>query len=255
MKDDKKFLFACGVGRSGTTALCEALNLHDKIVMGIERYKYRMIGKLFSENGPDLFKKDRFFDYQPEDTNLRIDSDRYGPVYAAARAKFDDVVYVGDKTPGLYKKLPMLQEHFPGCKVIYILRAPDTVAFSWQNRADKGGASWPAHNGYEVAVEEWNRSLRIVEQHMPNWGDKLILVNYETTFGPDAKALFPKLLKQLGLGPELNPALDAFLDKSVQAASREHDIPQHIRDHVAENANMRRFERLNENVRMSLLLE
>lgn len=60
MRDRKMFLFAYGVGRSGTTALCEALNLHHKIVMGVERYKYRMIGKSFLEVGPELFEKEQF---------------------------------------------------------------------------------------------------------------------------------------------------------------------------------------------------
>ena len=245
MRDKKKFLFACGVGRSGTTALCEALNLHDKIVMGVERYKYRMIGKSFLEVGPELYEKERFFNYQPEDTNVRIhDSAKYGSVYDAARAKFDDVVYVGDKTPGLYKHLPQLQEHFPECKVIYIMREPDNVAFSWQIRANKNQDSWPNYNDYKAAVEQWNLSLEIVENQMPNWGDNLILVNYETMFGQDAKTLFPELLKLLRLDPNLNLALDAFLNKSEQIANRERDIPNYIRDYVAENANIRRFERL-----------
>ena len=65
---DKKVSISCDVGRSGTTALCEALNLHHKIDMGVERYKYRMIGKSFLEVGPELFEKEQFFNYQPEDT-------------------------------------------------------------------------------------------------------------------------------------------------------------------------------------------
>ena len=86
------FLFACGVGRSGTTALCEALNLHDKIVMGVERYKYRMIGKSFLEVGPELFEKEWFFNYQPEDTNVRIHgSAKYVSVYNATCAKIREV--------------------------------------------------------------------------------------------------------------------------------------------------------------------
>jgi hypothetical protein len=240
----KKFLFACGVGRSGTTALCEALNLHDKIVMGVERYKYLMISSEVPQEPKALFEKERFFDYRPEDTNIRLDAKGYASVYEAAREKFNDAVYVGDKTPGLYKKLPALKNGFPGCKVIYILRLPDTVAFSWQNRADKGHPSWPAKNGYEAAVTAWNRSMQIVERHKQEWGDNLILLNYETTFGAQAKTLFPRLLDRLGLGADLNPALDAFLDKSIKAAAHQRDIPQHIRDHVAENANMLSYERV-----------
>lgn len=132
--------------------------------MGIERFKYRMIGKDFPENASALFKKDRFFKYDPSDTNIRLDSPRYSAVYEAARAKYDDAIYVGDKTPGLYKELPFLKEAFSDCNVIYIMRSPDTVAFSWQNRADKGGESWPATNGYEAAVDEWNKSLSWIER-------------------------------------------------------------------------------------------
>jgi len=191
MNTDKMFLFICGVGRSGTTALCEVLNLHEKVVLGIERYKYRMIGASFPENPIDLFDKRRFFDYQPEDTNVRMDSKEYGAVYENAKSKFESAVYVGDKTPGLYKKLPALRAGFPGCKVIYIFRDPAKVAFSWHNRAAKGRENWPEKNGYEASILEWNRSLKIIERAIPEWSDDLILVDYGTTFGTDALTLRP----------------------------------------------------------------
>lgn len=237
MTSAPKYLFACGVGRSGTTALCEALNLHDKIVMGVERYKHLMMSSDgFPSNVQALYEKDRFFEYRPTDTNILIDTKEYAAIYDAARAKFDDAVYVGDKTPGLYKKLPELRANFPGCQVIYILRKPETVAFSWQNRANKGRANWPAANGYEACIKEWNRSLRIIEKHRVEWGDDLILLDYDTMFGPDAAALFAGLLDRLGLGKDINPALKEFLDGSIKAAAYDREIPHFIRDHVAENA-------------------
>jgi len=241
---EKKFLFACGVPRSGTTALCRALNLHEKIVVGVERYKFLMMRGEFPEDPQRLFEKDRFFDYRAEDTNIGLDFKDFGLVYDAAREKFDDAVYVGDKTPGLFKRLPKLKAGLPGCKAILILRSPENVAFSWQNRADQGRGLWPAANGYEASVTEWNRCLSIIETQMSAWGEDLILLNYESIFGANAKTLFAQLLDQLGLGTDLNPALEAFLEEAVSRAGNERDIPQHIRDYVAEHADFKRYERI-----------
>lgn len=241
---NKKFLFVCGVGRSGTTALCEALNLHDDIVLGVERYKYKMIGAGFPEHPERLFEKERFFSYEEEDTNIRMDSKECKGIYERAYEKFDNAVFVGDKTPGLYKVLPSLARGFPDCKVIYILRDPITVAFSWQNRADKGRPSWPAHNDYKASVIEWNRSLKIISSAREAWGDNMMLVNYETTFGLEAHALFPNLLEKLELDRKLTPDLQSFLDKSIQAAQRVRNVPDHIVEHVTEHADFGCFERL-----------
>ncbi|EEW60997.1 conserved hypothetical protein [Ruegeria sp. TrichCH4B] len=237
LQANRNFLFLCGVGRSGTTALSEALNLDPHIVLGIERYKYRFIGAAPPEEPRQLFEKHRFFSYDPEDTNIRIDSREYGPVYESALEKFDTATYVGDKIPGLYKRLPFLHKKFPECKVIYILRRPLMVANSWQARANNNRDNWPKKNGYRAAIAEWNRSLEIIANAKEKWGRRLIVVEYERSFGPHAKVEFSKLLKYLDLPQDFSSRMDEFLSLSEQKAGTERDVSQEIQDHVSENAN------------------
>ena len=41
--NDRQTIFVIGVGRSGTTAMAELLNMHEDICIGIERYKFKFV--------------------------------------------------------------------------------------------------------------------------------------------------------------------------------------------------------------------
>lgn len=160
----KSLLFLCGVGRSGTTALARFLNIHPRVVVGIERYKHRFLRHQQKDfNFTALFERARFFEDDEEDTNVRIVAFRRD--YARALKKFDDAVYVGDKVPRLYSRLSFIRQKFEGCKIVYIVRDPVQVASSWQRRAGDDDDRWPKSNGFTAAVAEWNKSVRIVKKH------------------------------------------------------------------------------------------
>ena len=66
--EDKTTLIVTGVARSGTTALGELLNAHPLVGLGIERFKFQFLRE--DNFSADLFTRERFFDFRPEDTNL-----------------------------------------------------------------------------------------------------------------------------------------------------------------------------------------
>ena len=57
--NDRQTIFVIGVGRSGTTAMAELLNMHDDICIGIERYKFKFV-RLGEFEGNE-FEPERFF--------------------------------------------------------------------------------------------------------------------------------------------------------------------------------------------------
>lgn len=243
---NKKYLFVCGVARSGTTALAEILNYNPNIVLGIERYKFRFIGSRspLPDDPSKLFDEDRFFSFDKEDTNILIDSGKYREVYSKAKKRYQDATYVGDKIPGLYKRLPFLKKNFSSCKVIYIVRNPILVAESWQTRADNPNDSWAAENGFKKSIEEWNRSLQIVYDAFEKWGENLILVDYSKIFGENAIERYPSLLLKLGLSAELQPEEVEFLKKSAEIATSARNHNAEIVEYVTNNADMELYERL-----------
>src|SRR5205807_10659654 len=63
----KRFLFVCGVPRSGTTALAQLLNYHPRIGIGIERFRSIAIGSRGDEFRLTLYRKERFFKFRDGD--------------------------------------------------------------------------------------------------------------------------------------------------------------------------------------------
>lgn len=154
----REFMFVCGVPRSGTTALGGLLNLHPQIALGVERFRKLALSgptdRLFT---PALFNSERFFSFQPGDTNVRADA-----VYKRMQSKFGTAIFVGDKIPRLYVKFSMLMERFDRPNIIYIVRDLAAVARSWNARADNpADAAWPESNDYKKAVVEWNRGNKL----------------------------------------------------------------------------------------------
>ncbi|MBD1390851.1 sulfotransferase [Neiella sp. HB171785] len=157
-------LFITGTSRSGTTTIADFLRNDRAIVMGRERFAWRL-----AKSGgfdPSLFAKHRFcIDYQAEDSHHAVHQAYYGE----AVEYFDQAKWVGDKLPSLFNHYDKLIDNFPACQVIYMVRNPYEVADSYQKRADKTqqqvaqGQSaerlWPIERNWRVAIDEWNESI------------------------------------------------------------------------------------------------
>jgi len=177
----QNYLFIGGVARSGTSALCEMLNCHPEIAMGMERYKSLAAnGELFSR-AESLFVKEKFFDFEPCETNVPMVGGKYDELYRDMERKFQKVTYVGDKVPSYYKHVDRLMDSFPGAKIIIIWRALVDVAMSWERRS-KDTSSWPSINGMEAAAKEWSVAMDTIIQARENHRGSLVLLDYEDVF-------------------------------------------------------------------------
>ena len=241
--EQRRVMFVCGAARSGTTALARLLNTHPDIVVGIERFKYRLLGAQDEIDYASLFTRERFFSYEPGDTNIDFNK-TYVNDFQRMRPKFDSAVYVGDKIPGLYKRLRFVSETFPHCKVIFIVRDPMLVAASWESRAGDADDGWPAHRGYEHAVEEWNRSLSHVLKARKILRQDLICVSYERTFDSRRHAVLRELGKTLELERPWGRNSKHFLWKASDRARRKRVVSEEVREYVERHADYGRYLKL-----------
>lgn len=197
----KTHLIVSGVARSGTTALAELLNAHPAVGVGIERFKFRYLRE--HDYSPAFFERDRFFDFQPADTNLRPERrPAWAPTYDAIAAKWDDAAVIGDKVPDLTPVLDDFLEAQPDTRCLYILRNLKDVALSWQARADKPSDPWPTGKGFALACESWagqQARLRALLDARPGIKDRFLLVDYDRMYARDTP-IEAALLNFLGVG-------------------------------------------------------
>ena len=236
-------LFVCGTGRSGTTALARLLNTHPDIVVGIERYKTRLMTAGPSTDLTDLFSKERYFNLAPGDTNIDLERSYLNDT-AKAKRKFDSAVYVGDKVPNLYKRLDFLDDAFPDCVVVYIVRDPVRVAASWQRRATRTEDSWPEENDYRQAVADWNESIRLARNAKRFLGRRILYVSYERVFGRRKWAVWREIMRGLGVDPKLTVQAKRFLTKGAVRAKPNGGIPAHVREYVDNEADLVGYSKL-----------
>jgi hypothetical protein len=220
---DKINLIVSGVARSGTTALAELLNSHDRICVGIERYKFQFL--LRHDYSAEFFDKARFFDFRPEDTNLIPDQrPHWKPVYDAIATKWDAARVVGDKVPDMTGVLGDFLIANPDFRAISILRNLKDVGLSWQARADKPRDSWPAGKGFAAACTAWAAQYAQLRQLLdqPALGERLLLLDYDRMFqaGSPSEAA---ILGFLGLGPA--PGFYRSFRRNVAFARRREDQP------------------------------
>jgi hypothetical protein len=231
----KKFLFLCGVPRSGTTAMANLLNSHPKIAIGIERFK----NVPRREITRDLFTKERFFDFRPSDTNVQQPR-----TYERLSCKFDSATLIGDKVPRYYTFYDDLFSRFDDCVIIYMLRQISAVALSWNARAqDSKDTAWPETNDYKRAVDEWNSSIETTRAAKEKYKNRLLIVEYERLFSGDILVL-QRLLRKIGLtlSPEMRKYYLATTNNWRPNSDR---LPLNGQDaYLAEHANLSAFAQL-----------
>ena len=227
-------LFVCGANRSGTTALARLLNTNPNVVIGIERYRKRLMNVTDGDHRC-LFSKDRYFTYLPSDTNVDFNT-AYPVETETAKRKFDTALYVGDKVPQLYRRLQFIGPAFPNCYVIYIIRDPVNVAASWQRRAEANNDPWPQRNGYQQAVVEWNESVRFAMRARQHLGNRLICLSYDRLFGQRRWLVWRELMKRLQLPTQPDETTKRFLQNAHRRAGKKREFSADILQYVSRSA-------------------
>lgn len=231
------YAFVFGAARSGTTAMAELLNAHPHVCMGIERYKYFAgRGERLSEQ---MFEKDRFFRFDPHETNILPDKRPWADIYKTMSEKWEDAQVVGDKLAA--RVLPYVLRDMPDPLVIYMLRDINQLASSWNVRALKAQGRWPSHNDYRAAVPIWNQDNSTALRHMSALGRRMLIIEYEQFFsgGPVHIARLADFL-QVSLHPSLVSAYESathhyrtgvavksptVLDGQVEFIDQQADLP------------------------------
>lgn len=221
----KKLLFLSGVARSGTSALVGVLNTHEKILMGQERYFFRISDHSLS---PAHFEKSRFSQLEDGDTHM---AKAHRNPDAIARA-FDKAEYVGDKFPLLYQHFDYIFDTFPDADHLYVFRNPLSVVESYDRRqrnpADGFTKTW------QTGLAEWNESVARVAQFNAETRARFHLVQYEKLFSDTAQmdAMFQSLGLQNGKPNQLQPFVDKFHALGDTPVPRQDDMRQHVAMHA-----------------------
>jgi hypothetical protein len=210
VESSQRLLFLAGLARSGTTALLHVLNAHPEIAIGMERYK-RVVSGGIDRLSPELFTKERFFDFSDGETNQDPEeAARWGVDYAALEAKFADATYVGDKMTTV--RFDRVHEKLPEARFVFIVRDIDQVASSWDRRAqDAADTHWPERSDAKASVERWNQSLKRIRRAVRQHPELATVVEYSRFFGDPGAGSLRAVLDFLGL--EWEPGVAAEFDR------------------------------------------
>jgi len=186
------YCFVLGCDRSGTTALTRLLHAHPQVVIGMERFKYRLSRQELPGFGPSLFEPDRFLDFQPGDTNITPTANpRFLTHFelATERLRRGDVRYIGDKLIAKPHLALAIKAQFPAPKVIFIYRDLLRVASSFCVRArNPDDTNWPEDRNHRTALERWNEAFDAIDAFdaAPQPGSAFV-VRYERLFDGDER--------------------------------------------------------------------
>lgn len=180
-RSELEYLFVTGCERSGTTALLHFLNRDKRIILGRERFKF-----IRNKVAKSHFEPQHFFNPVAAETNYR-DAEYYGKLhqrYQSGKARI-----IGDKVPLYYRNLPHLNDQFPDCRIIFLVRDLRYVAASYNARAaNPDDVNWPTHRNYVEACENWNLSISKLRRFFRRRkGGGVLVVPYERFFQGDER--------------------------------------------------------------------
>ena len=207
-----RYLFVGGPARSGTSAFTRLINTHPSIVLGMERYKFFYPKRSVS---PDLFEDPRFFNPQPDETNVSMA--RMGDV-DVLRRNFESAEYRGDKVPHILRYYKHFNEYLPGCKFIIMYRNIHRICSSWNVRAERKGDSWSPTNDFRVAVDAVNKELRSAVNLHKEQPSRFLIARYENVFSSTSLDTMGKILDWLEVKP--HPQLAMAIEKNMKIAER-----------------------------------
>jgi tetratricopeptide (TPR) repeat protein len=206
----KNVLFVAGLGRSGTSALGQLLNLSAAI-------------ELYTE----LYDPGRLNGYEPEDFQLprlraALAVHRQAGDGELLAAKHAGSVWIGDKRPNLQFCLEASYDNFvPGHRLctIYLQRDLRAVLRSSHRRSEnREDLSWSLEHGLEHTVLLHNASCRQLidlQRRRPEVFASIEFVRYAEVFSDPACS--QRLFQQLGV--ELSPAEQGRLSEFLAASA------------------------------------
>lgn len=144
LEDRNSPIFVVGCQRSGTTLLRLMLDSHPRISCGPET---RFLADLAAITGSN-WQRMRLYQMSKEEWHARIAGffDGIQTDYASARGK----ERWADKTPMYARCIPFLDDLFPTCRVVHVIRDGRDVVASHRKRwgtvaAAKAAAKWPRY--------------------------------------------------------------------------------------------------------------
>jgi tetratricopeptide (TPR) repeat protein len=196
-----------GVGRSGTSALANSLNLHPEVFCGIERFHYNVAPERIVF--PESFR-DQSFVCAPANAQRTEEE---------LKSKGDSIMFAGNKNPRYFCALEAWRKFNPAIKKIAIYRSPWHYLASWKNRAERQNDAWhPALQG-PFGLYELFEMLRATI----DFAEDTLLVPYDALYFENDQAI-NQILDHLGADPARFPRA-VFIDNIFAQPGRTRERP------------------------------
>lgn len=186
-KPQKRLGFIVGSGRCGTTILSSLLNSHSKIVVPPE---LQFIDKLYNQQISQLncegfisiirqfcpYNLEQFYNYRDYFNQLQYPQTNlsqvlYGLFYEISK-KYNKEIFI-EQTPWHGQHLPMLDELFPDCKVVHLVRDPRDVVISFIR------SKWWGDITIKDGLSRWANIVNFIHDYGLKHPEKFIEIRYE----------------------------------------------------------------------------
>lgn len=197
-------LFICGAARSGTSALTEYLNLHEELLVCMERYRF-----VPRKVDPRSFTFERILDYEARRSGGEASVPREYHAELLSRKDPAKLRWIGDKHPGYVVWLQTLLENNPGARFIITHRPIEEVAESHEARSRNPDDPWlGGKDGFEIGIEGWNRAMRSTRGFIEGGSNpNVLLIGYDDFFRRNEECM-----------PLISQFLEIEFDDSVREA-------------------------------------